>query len=666
MSDLSEIRSWAFASALAACVIAPADAADEAQSNNPIGRVARLLNPKLVEVEDRLTWLEERLRGLATFSPKPLSKEHGWRCASHGKDEQPSLTLDLGDTYPLSDIFLIPAQPQVGDARTLFPLRIRIETSLDPDFREALVIYDTKDKIHEDQDPYPLRVVARDIDARYVRLTVALGHFRGSQATAALSEMVVISGGEPVSFGAKVTSTHGLDSPGQWDAQYAVDGRSPLGVWEGGQWINSRGQIFEVEPGREQAEWIIDLGEPEPIDRIVAFPFQMPELGGTSALPGDIEVFVSDDPEESAAPYATMPGGETFAPACLPMNRVTGRYVMLRANSAMAIGKLRHHMLSEIEVWSQGRNLALEQPVRIRHSGRTLAASPEITDGYASGLKITPVGSWLRQLVERKEIEAELADLRPVRSNMATETELNATWGASIAIGLTFLIPVAFVERRRLVSRKQIDALRKRIASDLHDDIGSNLGSISLIARSAKRDLKRLQGPNELADDLDEVEVIARESSLAMRDIVWLLERRQDTIGDFVQRMRDCASRLLRDIDYTLVCRSNRTAAKMTLDAKRHLFLFYKEALHNVLKHSQASQVAIKIYDSKEWLVMEIEDNGIGLPTDAKARPAAVRKLTDRTAVLEGRLQVTSKPGQGTHLRLDVKRANLITATAAA
>ena len=57
---------------------------------------------------------------------------------------------------------------------------------------------------------------------------------------------------------------------------------------------------------------------------------------------------------------------------------------------------------------------------------------------------------------------------------------------------------------------------------------------------------------------------------------------------------------------------------------------------------------------------MEIKDNGVGLPTDENDRPAVDRKLVDRSAALEGRLKVESKPGNGTLLRLDVKRANLI------
>ncbi len=663
MNFLYAIHPRCAALTLALAGVSPFPAmATEATSSNPIGRVARLINPSLVEVEDRLGWLENRLRSLAVYSPKPLNEDFGWRAVQTDGNSPPSLTLDLGDIYPLDDIFLIPAQVLNGESRTFFPMRLQVEAALEPDFSDARLIYETRGKIHEQQDGYPVRILARDIDARYVRLRVLLGHHRGLRSLATISEMVVISGGQPVSFNAEVSAHGSLDESGRWDPRYAIDGRSPLGIWEGGEWTNSRGQVLSVPPHEPTTEWRIDLEEPVPVNRVVLFPLQMPELGGIYALPQQLTVSLSNDSAQGpAAKEWRHKGGETCTPLSFVADGETARYVTIRAESSLNGGPEHLLPIAEIEVWSHGRNLAADSMVEIHRDGGVSEGSGNLTDGYANGLQIFSVGGWLRQLAERRDIEEELDGLVPLRNSMATESELNATWGASIAIGLTLLIPVAFVERRRLVSRKQVDSLRKRIASDLHDDIGSNLGSISLIARSAKKDLRRLHGPDELAEDLDEMEVIARESSLAMRDIVWLLERRQDTIGDFVQRMRDSAQRLLRDIDYELVCRSNRTASKMTLDAKRHLFLFYKEALHNILKHSQATRVTIHVRDHRDALVMEISDDGVGLPVDENARPAAVRKLADRAAVLQGRLEVNSKQGRGTSLRLEVKRSNLTT-----
>ncbi|MCU0796383.1 MAG: histidine kinase [Akkermansiaceae bacterium] len=652
---------------IATAQASPARTMDEASASHPMGRMARLINPSLVDVEERIDFLEKRLQTLAAYSPKPSRHAYGWR-AGHlaGEETPPNLTLDLGDIYPLSDLWVLPSWPQFGEDRLMFPLRLQVEVANQADFSDATVVYSTSNKIHEDQSGHPLRIPVQNIDARYVRLKVLLGHFRGPQALSTISELMVFSGGEPVSLSASVTASGSIDSEDQWNPAYAIDGRTPLGCWQGGAWTKSRGQLVELRGEESSAQWQLDCGEVTAIDRVLLFPYELPEFGGSCALPGRMEIAITDGPEPADSDFHPYKGGETFCPVIHSPRGTSGRYVTIRGLDPLEVGELRALPLSEIEVWSLGRNLARDGKLSLSVGGKAIDLSPEVHDGYANGLKIIPMDHWLRQIDDRRLIQAELASLHPLRAGMIAESELNATWGASVAIGLTFLIPVAIVERRRLVSRKQIDTLRKRIASDLHDDIGSNLGSISLIARSAKRDLVRLHGPDAVAEDLSEVETIARESSLAMRDIVWLLERRQDSIGDFVQRMRDTAARMLRDIRYDIHCSSNRTAAKMTLDAKRHLFLFYKETLHNIVKHSKADQVAIRIYDHGDSLVMEVEDNGIGLPVDAAGKAAAVRKLNDRAEVLSGRLTVESQPGQGTSLRLEVKRSNLVASKAAA
>ena len=396
---------------------------------------------------------------------------------------------------------------------------------------------------------------------------------------------------------------------------------------------------------------------------MVIFPYQLNRSFESLFLSESIEIHLQgvDGQEEKQVYQWSNPvaGASSMTPLVIPLGGEVAARVRITGVRPQVIGDLKFHSLSEIEVWSDGENLASGASVTRTSRDQTFPVT-SLTDGYSSEKRIASFGVWLDQLAERGKIERELAMLRPVQRQQASESELNATWGSAMILGLTFLIPVFIVERRRLMSRDQLDHIRKRIASDLHDDIGSNLGSISLIARSARKDLVRLHGPEEIAQDLGEVESIARESSLAMRDIVWLLERRQDSIGDLVQRMRETAGRLLREINYTVECDSHKTAAKLSLDAKRHLFLFYKEAIHNVLKHSQAHSVSIRLWDEDDKLALEILDDGIGLPTTETQNPATVRKLADRAQVLDGLLQVISSKEAGTRIRLLVKRSHLI------
>lgn len=643
-----------------------ASAIEAAPVPNPIGRIARILDPELVKTEERVSWLENRVSSYAQHQEHAMKAALGYRgCRANPGAPDPTVTLDLGSEFPIDTIYLIPVQREFLEDTGIFPKRFTIELSTQEDFGQRTVLYTTGPGVAPQRSPdcNPVPFKAQHDKARYVRLTVHEGYNKGVIDLFGLSEIVVTSKSDPVSFGAKVTTSGGCGAAGLWYPEALTDGATPLGIWQNGGTPNSSsGDAVTVASDDEIVSWSIRMDQSAPLDRLILFPHQMDHSFESSVLPAAMKIYLQneDGGEETLAYEWTNPlaGTSSLAPLVIPLAGKSAKSIRIAATRPSTMGDLKVDALSEIEVWSKGQNLAKDLTVSRSHGQETTAVT-SLTDGYASEQQILPVAIWLDQLYERGRIERELATLRPTHRQLASESELNATWGSAVVLGLTFLIPVFIVERRRLMSRDQLDQLRKRIASDLHDDIGSNLGSISLIARTARKDLVRLHGPEEVAQDLGEVESIARESSLAMRDIVWLLERRQDSIGDLVQRMRETAGRLLREIHYSVECDSSKTAAKLSLDAKRHLFLFYKEAIHNVLKHSQANRVSIRLWDEDDKLALEILDNGIGLPVNEDSNTATVNKLEDRARVLEGLLQIVSSKENGTKVRLVVKRSHL-------
>ncbi len=649
--------------ALASHCAGVVDAAESAQIANPIARIARAFDPQLVKTEDRVSWLDSRIAALAQHREHAMKVGLGYRGYRSNKNApDPSITLDLGKEFPIDSIFLVPAQREFLEDPGIFPKRFTLEVSNRPDFAQRTILFTSSFSNPGVTDGNPVQFKAHDV-ARYVRLTVQEGHNKGMLDLFGLSEIAVISNRDPVSFGATVTTVGDLNATGIWYPDALTDGRTPLGVWQnGGSPRGEFGDSVSAKTINDKLSWTVDFDKAVPLDRVILFPYQLDRSYESSVFSDSMVIQLLDENgNDEGFSYEwsnPLEGSSCMTPLVIPLGGRTAKSVRINATRPCVMGDFKVHALSEIEVWSAGKNLASGLPVVRSHADETSKVIT-LTDGYASEKQIIPVTVWLDQLFERSKIEKELSILRPIHHQQASESELNATWGSAVVLGLTFLIPVFIVERRRLMSRDQLDQLRKRIASDLHDDIGSNLGSISLIARTARKDLVRLHGPEEVADDLGEVESIARESSLAMRDIVWLLERRQDSIGDLVQRMRETAGRLLREINYTLECDSNKTAAKLSLDAKRHLFLFYKEAIHNVLKHSQANNVSIRLWDEDDKLALEILDNGVGIPTSTELNVTSVRKLEDRARVLEGLLQIASSKETGTQIRLFVKRSHL-------
>ncbi|MFD2257110.1 sensor histidine kinase [Luteolibacter algae] len=640
---------------------------------NPIGRVARLLNPRLVKVEERVDFLNQQLMTLAVHEKHDMKSALGARGAKLAPDDpDPMLTIDLGKSYPIESLFLVPLLSNSEKLKSILPKCFTIEFSEVEDFSEHRVLYSSMDRYFPETGGKPIKFNGQEAMARYVRLTVNQGHPRGKSEIFGLSEIVVISNGYPVSFGKKVSVVGALNVENIWYPDAITDGRMPLGVWEGGEWAkeSEKGDLITTGSQEGEISWTVDLGETCDLDTVILYPLEVREVLEAELLPEKMEIQIrsgeGDDFETVAQWENPVPESNQPTPLIFPLNGRNARELRILGKRPRNLGDKFLYGLAEIEIWSDQQNISESKPV-IRDAGGVQSTIGSLTNGYASARQILPVGIWLNQLHDRWRVEREIQALDPMRTQMASESELNATWGSAMMLGLTFLIPVFIVERRRLISRNQMDQLRKRIASDLHDDIGSNLGSISLIARTAKKDLVRLHGPEEVGEDLDEVESIARESSLAMRDIVWLLERQQDSIGDLVARMRETATRLLREVNYTIDCESSKTTAKLSLDAKRHLFLFYKEAIHNILKHSKASEVSIKLWDIGDKLAMEIIDNGRGLPTlqeNQKDIPKLIAKLDERARVLEGQLDVKSERDIGTRILLTVKRSLLIAAPA--
>lgn len=633
---------------------------------NPISKVARLFNPELVKIEDRINWLNQRLSSLADAELRTMHSAYGFRGARPKADApDPEIVVDLGQEVTVDRLFLLPSPPEPTEPEGLFPKCFSVLASRTSDFADATLLFShLGPTAYPNPELSPVRIIVKSTTARYVKLVVHEGRPRGLKDLFALSEIVVFSDKTPVSLGATVTSNSSLTVPGLWSPEYLTDGRSPLGIWQFGYRLPSQGDLVEVNTAMDDVSWSIDFAKEHALDRLILFPYEISEFSEGAVSSGSFRISAYGQQEtgeerllaDLSGPAADMSGK---LPLVIPLRGQSVRALRIVASNPMAMGERHVHGLSEIEAWSGMTNVAANVPV-VRQHGDASSTVQSLTDGIANQQAIYSLDTWLTQLNERKLFEQDLFQLRPIQKEMAEESELHTTFGISIAVAMTFLIPVGIIERRRMLTKKHIEHLRKRIASDLHDDIGSNLGSISLIAHSARKDLVRLEGPKPVVEDLGEVESIARESSLAMRDIVWLLERRQDSIGDLVQRMRETASRLLREIDYTIECQSSKSASKLTLDAKRHLFLFYKEAIHNIVKHARATRVSVVLKDQGDRLIMEIMDDGVGLPTAQANQETPVNKLQERARVLDGQLHIESKTGVGTALRLAVKRANLL------
>lgn len=226
------------------------------------------------------------------------------------------------------------------------------------------------------------------------------------------------------------------------------------------------------------------------------------------------------------------------------------------------------------------------------------------------------------------------------------------TWWFTVLAVMTVAALLYSLYRYRVYQLLAIERLRTRIASDLHDDVGTDLSTIVLATQAMERRLPLAQAQR---DELRQIGSIAKRTQDLMRDIVWVLNSRNDSTADLAQKMREVTGRVLGGISFTFHAPDLPFQEKMSLDFKRTIFLFYKECLNNIVKHASATSVKIEIQLIYGELVLRIEDNGKGFKPGLPTTGLGLASLRARAEHVGGRLAIDSDEAGGTRISLTVK-----------
>jgi ligand-binding sensor domain-containing protein len=226
------------------------------------------------------------------------------------------------------------------------------------------------------------------------------------------------------------------------------------------------------------------------------------------------------------------------------------------------------------------------------------------------------------------------------------------TWWFRLLAILTLAggLSAAYVYRvRRLL---EIERLRSRIAADLHDDVGSEIGHIALASQLLAR--KGMLPENE-QHQLLSIGTSALHASEMMKEVVWLLNPKNDSLQDILLKMKTSAAELLVGIDYAFEAPQGEFPGRVDLKIKRNVFLMYKEILHNIVKHARATRVSIQVQIRPRYLGLTVSDNGIGFDTSAQTTGNGLGNLRNRAAQIGGNLSISSESGMGTTIALNVR-----------
>jgi signal transduction histidine kinase len=603
--------------------------------------------------------LQAALAGLPEQPPSQQTERVGWHSQSTLDDQKTKwIQLDFGGPEKIDAVALLPADVRLENREATsygFPRRFRIEGADTADFAAPRLLIAQDDVDFPNPGLAPVWFSFPEARVRFVRITATRLWQRGDRAIMALGEVFVLHGERNLSAGARVTSSDTVESPPTWQQANAVDGQSALGTVVEERRTAGYGWHSKIESDEFTPKWVqLDLGRDHPIDEIRLYPAcprNFPTRPGFGfPLQFRVEAARTVDFRDATTLFAT--GAEDFLnpgenPVFISGRGHVARFVRITATRLWRRIDDFAFALAEAEVWSGQRNVAAGGAVTALDSAEHSTWSRAfLVDGETSRGRITRWHDTLAALSQRRDTLRRLKEIEEEKVALAAQIRRWAAWLGLGGSGTLAVVAAGWSVRLRRRKRREIEAVRQQISADLHDEIGSNLGTIALLARVAAGQ------PAQAASDLAEIQRVARVTAESMHDLIWFIRPAGDA-ANFATKLRDTATTMLAHLPFTF--RGDGSGRALSLEAKRAVFLIFKEALHNIQRHAQATQVSISLEETASALVLEIADDGIGFAPAASGRGLGLQSQRHRADQLGAELTVESAPGRGTRVRLRVR-----------
>ncbi len=229
------------------------------------------------------------------------------------------------------------------------------------------------------------------------------------------------------------------------------------------------------------------------------------------------------------------------------------------------------------------------------------------------------------------------------------------TWWFVVTLIVLIAVVVYVFYIQRIRGMIKMERLRIKIASDLHDDIGSTLSSISIMSEIIQSQIDKSTQSGELIREIGSNAHLMLEN---MDDIIWVVKPFNDKFHNFEVRIREYAIPLFesKNIQFQLVVPEELDSLPLSMEMRRNLFLIAKESVNNLVKYSQCNQADILFSYSHSILKMVIADNGIGFDiTQTSHQNNGLRNMRQRAKQIGGNIEILSGNGGGTKIILSVK-----------
>lgn len=618
---------------------------------------------QITQLEQELAGIDSKLKQLANYHPRSGIGVGGFRSQPHRRaDQQEWIEIDLGGTHQIDELILVPEIWRDTDTRLHadgFPEEFRILAGKGDREGKVIASYTREDKLLP--RIAPLVVSCGGFEASWIRLEATLLGPRAWDEDYALHlfEILVFSGSNNVALHQPVrASSQNAAGPGKYDKAFLVDGFLPY-LMDAAKGQRSHAFLAECEPGTS-GHIVIDLGEPRSLYQLHLHTIDLSDTIpqkwlNNYAMPRHLIVEGGNDPDfNDARMLAEFRVESVFDVGPIMMEKFPSqlcRYVRLRViepgppswGGAQVVSNVG---FAEIALFSDGVNVAqgalTDGSYRVKGSQRVkgpIRSYQGLTDGRNFYGDILPIRDWLGELALRHDLET----ARPaVAGQLATLYEQQADLlnrliilAIALAAGIVFSLLSA-----RIIRIRQIHRIRERLAADLHDELGANLQTIGLLSDLA---LDSRDDDAAFSDIHRRIRSESERSGAEVRSSMDLLSVEGFCVN-LEQDMRRAARRIMAKLEHELVIEGDAWLKKLKPRIRVDLFLFYKECLVNISRHSGATAFSSQLSADSGGVTLSIQDNGIGIDTQQEG---LIPKSLERRARLLGASISVASPAEG-------------------
>ncbi len=656
-------------------------------------RSKKILPSRIRQLKAEKEYLLQQISTLPQHNPNALSGRLGYHSipiteTMAGTNQQ--INVKFAFYSKLDSIALMPAlvSGSAGLESYAFPKRFSIEVlerrgkwiGGNPgrweerrELAEWVEVVNWLDQDFPDPGPYPVFFECSGEQMYQVRISFPDGDELSAGTFHALGELFLFrrdangrTSDNMMGWGKDVTieASDTLSKPLLWDVQYLKDGFAGLGLplSEGTADVDDLMISWEAGEPEEPVQIIMDLGEIRQVGGVRLWPTEAPYgmLVSLFGFPGTVQLELSPDPDFNEVRKEIVHHareemyGDNFL--ILATGAYDARYVRITLDDFSEYQQRRILGLGEIQVVEY--NEIFSEGCDVSANGLPENATeqlPRLVDGFSRHRRILSVSEQIKGLAMRRPLDQRLTILE--QELRATE-ELWESLQLRLSIsggGLLLLVLFLGWRFQRRQRKHEVSKLKVRITRDLHDEVGSSLGGISMMSE----ELVSMATDEQMREELDELSLMAREACSSLREVVWVTDQVVILLPALVEKMVERAERTLRGVQLRAEMATNLPAIEVALTVKRHLLMFFREAVHNCARHAGATEVKIGACVEQSQLILSIEDNGCGFQVEKKHAGWGVESMKKRAQEIGGLLRIDSTQDQGTCVQLIVPLAKL-------